>query len=167
MRLLPGYRNSIAISTIACSHLKMPPRTNSSGSAEHESRQDNYDGYAGQISSRELYFHRDDSQPPILKRLYTYFFWKQQRQTHLRPQLPLPPAGSGIMAGQLHDLDHAKEVVKQQLYTCFHPSGTCSMMLKESERVVFTLRVYGTKNLRVIDASVFPLEPSGIIQATV
>jgi choline dehydrogenase-like flavoprotein len=29
------------------------------------------------------------------------------------------------------------------------------------------LKVYGTRNLRVVDASVFPLEPAGNIQATV
>jgi choline dehydrogenase-like flavoprotein len=42
------------------------------------------------------------------------------------------------------------------------------MLPKESGGVVDSkLKVYGTKNLRVVDASIFPLEPSGNIQAVV
>jgi choline dehydrogenase-like flavoprotein len=68
----------------------------------------------------------------------------------------------------LSNLDHAKEVVKERLYTCFHPAGSCAMLPKEMGGVVDSeLKVYGTKNLRVVDASIFPLEPTGNIQATV
>ncbi|KAJ5311956.1 hypothetical protein PENANT_c022G06229 [Penicillium antarcticum] len=68
----------------------------------------------------------------------------------------------------LSDLDHAKEIVKERLFTCFHPAGSCAMLPKGSGGVVDSeLRVYGTKNLRVADASIFPLEPSGNIQAAV
>ncbi|KAJ5506166.1 Glucose-methanol-choline oxidoreductase [Penicillium expansum] len=68
----------------------------------------------------------------------------------------------------LSDLDHAKDIVKDRLYTCFHPAGSCAMLPKEIGGVVDSeLKVYGTKNLRVVDASVFPLEPSGNIQATI
>jgi choline dehydrogenase-like flavoprotein len=68
----------------------------------------------------------------------------------------------------LSDLDHAKETVKERLFTCFHPAGSCAMLPKESGGVVDSkLKVYGTKNLRVVDASIFPLEPSGNIQAVV
>jgi choline dehydrogenase-like flavoprotein len=71
-------------------------------------------------------------------------------------------------AKDLSNLDHAKEVVRDRIYTCFHPAGTCAMLPKEIGGVVNSkLRVYGTKNLRVVDASIFPLEPSGNIQATV
>ncbi|KAJ5949292.1 Glucose-methanol-choline oxidoreductase [Penicillium verhagenii] len=67
----------------------------------------------------------------------------------------------------LTDLDHAKEVVKERLFTCFHPAGSCAMLPKEIGGVVDSnLKVYGTRNLRVVDASIFPLEPSGNIQAT-
>jgi choline dehydrogenase-like flavoprotein len=66
------------------------------------------------------------------------------------------------------DLELAKEVVKDRLFTCFHPAGTCAMLPKELGGVVNDrLVVYGTKNLRVVDASVFPLVPTGNIQATV
>ncbi|OQE43059.1 hypothetical protein PENCOP_c003G04783 [Penicillium coprophilum] len=71
-------------------------------------------------------------------------------------------------ATDLSDLDHVKDVVKDRLYTCFHPAGSCAMLPRENGGVVDSnLKVYGTKNLRVVDASIFPLEPTGNIQATV
>jgi choline dehydrogenase-like flavoprotein len=71
-------------------------------------------------------------------------------------------------AKNLSNLDYAKEIVKERLFTCFHPAGSCAMLPKESGGVVDSeLKVYGTKNLRVVDASIFPLEPSGNIQAAV
>ncbi|KAI0384574.1 putative GMC oxidoreductase [Hypomontagnella monticulosa] len=42
----------------------------------------------------------------------------------------------------------------------FHPSGTCAMMPKELGGVVDeNLKVYGVKNLRVVDASIMPTLP--------
>jgi choline dehydrogenase-like flavoprotein len=52
--------------------------------------------------------------------------------------------------------------------TDWHPVGTCSMLPRESGGVVdSSLRVYGTSNVRVVDASIFPLQISAHIQATV
>ncbi|KAF2136956.1 GMC oxidoreductase [Aplosporella prunicola CBS 121167] len=66
------------------------------------------------------------------------------------------------------DLATAKQMATERAFTCFHPSGTCAMMPRELDGVVDTrLKVYGTANLRVVDASVFPLETLGNIQATV
>ncbi|TCD65365.1 hypothetical protein EIP91_002763 [Steccherinum ochraceum] len=54
--------------------------------------------------------------------------------------------------------EELKEIVKAMTSTLFHPSGTCSMLPKESGGVVDSrLLVYGTSNLRVIDCSVIPL----------
>ena len=65
-------------------------------------------------------------------------------------------------------LDAAKEIVKERLLTTFHPVGTCAMMPKEIGGVVDNrLRVHGMEKLRVVDASIFPLETVGNIQATV
>ncbi|KAK2051722.1 GMC oxidoreductase [Colletotrichum caudatum] len=50
----------------------------------------------------------------------------------------------------------------------FHPVGTCSMLPKKDGGVVDAdLKVYGTSNLRVVDASVIPLLISAHIQTAV
>lgn len=65
-------------------------------------------------------------------------------------------------------LDGAKELVKERLLSTFHPAGTCAMMPVGLGGVVNDrLKVHGTRNLRVVDASIFPMEPLGNIQATV
>ncbi|KAK8180224.1 hypothetical protein HDK77DRAFT_455776 [Phyllosticta capitalensis] len=70
--------------------------------------------------------------------------------------------------GDTSTLDGAKEVVKSRLVNTFHPTGTCAMMPKELDGVVDTrLKLYGAKNLRVVDASIFPMEPLGNIQTSV
>jgi len=47
--------------------------------------------------------------------------------------------------------------------TVFHPTSTCSIGAVVDEQ----LKVKGTHNLRVIDASVMPAVPSGNINAAV
>ncbi|KAK7556260.1 hypothetical protein IWX49DRAFT_636771 [Phyllosticta citricarpa] len=70
--------------------------------------------------------------------------------------------------GDTSTLESAKEVVKARLMNTFHPTGTCAMMPREMNGVVDSrLKLYGAKNLRVVDASIFPLEPLGNIQTTV
>ncbi|KAF2178759.1 GMC oxidoreductase [Zopfia rhizophila CBS 207.26] len=54
------------------------------------------------------------------------------------------------------------------LSTVWHPAGTCAMMPRELGGVVDSqLKVYGVKNLRVVDASVIPLIQAAHMQATV
>ena len=80
----------------------------------------------------------------------------------LKPESRIP-----AHAVDLSDVNIAKDIVKERVFTCFHPSGTCAMMPAEMGGVVDDrLKVHGINNLRVVDASVFPLEPSGNIQAT-
>lgn len=80
--------------------------------------------------------------------------------------IPMPAHHGGI-----HDpktLEEAKQFVKRNCITCYHPIGTASMLPKEEGGVVDTnLKVYGTRNLRVIDASVFPLHVQGNIMSLV
>ncbi|CRL18610.1 Glucose-methanol-choline oxidoreductase [Penicillium camemberti] len=68
----------------------------------------------------------------------------------------------------LADLKKAKELCKELILSMYHVSGTCAMMPQEDGGVVDSyLKVYGSSNIRVVDASIFPLEPRGNIQATV
>ena len=60
------------------------------------------------------------------------------------------------------------QLVKDGIRTEFHPSGTCAMLPVEKGGVVDpALRVYGTQNLRVADASIFPLIPAAHLQAAI
>ncbi|KAL1963012.1 hypothetical protein VTN77DRAFT_8760 [Rasamsonia byssochlamydoides] len=66
------------------------------------------------------------------------------------------------------DLEKAKELCKELVMSMYHVSGSCAMMPREDGGVVDPrLTVYATKNVRVVDASIFPLVPRGNIQATV
>lgn len=80
----------------------------------------------------------------------------------LKPDSRMPQGKSATT------LNATKEIVKERLLSTFHPVGTCAMMPSELGGVVDSrLKVHGTRNLRVVDASVFPMETSGNIQASV
>ena len=66
------------------------------------------------------------------------------------------------------DLEEAKCLLKKCSSTNYHPCGTCSMMPERMGGVVNDrLLVYGTSNVRVIDASMIPIIPRGNIITTV
>ncbi|KAF4785387.1 GMC oxidoreductase [Colletotrichum scovillei] len=61
-----------------------------------------------------------------------------------------------------------KQFALNTTLSIFHPVGTCSMLPKEDGGVVDSdLKVYGTSNLRVVDASVIPLLISAHVQTAV
>lgn len=65
-------------------------------------------------------------------------------------------------------VDEVKTAIKQYSATNYHPCGTCAMIPAGDEGVVDgNLKVYGTSNLRICDASIFPIIPRGNILATV
>ena len=79
----------------------------------------------------------------------------------------LKPNGKRLQ-NRVPDLEAARDVVRSRQISVFHLSGSAAMRPQEAGGVVDTrLRVYGVRNLRVVDASIFPLEPSGNIQSTV
>ncbi len=60
------------------------------------------------------------------------------------------------------------QIIDNGLRTVFHPSGTLAMLPLEQGGVVDShLRVWGTQNLRVVDASIFPMIPAAHLQAVV
>ncbi|KAI9740033.1 MAG: hypothetical protein M1818_004784 [Claussenomyces sp. TS43310] len=62
----------------------------------------------------------------------------------------------------------AQTFIRSQLTTVYHPAGTCSMLARELGGVVDArLKVYGTDNLRVVDASIFPILPATHTQTSV
>jgi choline dehydrogenase-like flavoprotein len=66
------------------------------------------------------------------------------------------------------DLESAKRWLRETATTNYHPCGTCSMTPEKDGGVVNQrLKVYGTANVRVVDASVFPIIPRGNIISTV
>jgi choline dehydrogenase-like flavoprotein len=62
-----------------------------------------------------------------------------------------------------------QHAIRERADTCYHPGGTCKMGSTDDEMVVVDaeLRVRGVKNLRVADASIMPLLPSGHPQMAV
>ena len=66
------------------------------------------------------------------------------------------------------DEDAIDQVINNGIRTEFHPSGTCAMLPLEQGGVVDPhLRVWGTRNLRVVDAGIFPMVPAAHLQAVV
>lgn len=65
-------------------------------------------------------------------------------------------------------LDEAKKAAAGHTVTEYHPIGTCAMLPREKGGVVDNnLKVYGTSNVRVVDASIFPLHVQGNIVSLV
>lgn len=66
------------------------------------------------------------------------------------------------------DEDAINQVINNGIRTEFHPSGTLAMLPLEHGGVVDShLVVYGTQNLRVVDAGIFPMIPAAHLQAVV
>ncbi|MEX0730105.1 MAG: choline dehydrogenase [Aquisalimonadaceae bacterium] len=59
--------------------------------------------------------------------------------------------------------DEILDFIREEATTIFHPSGTCQMGPADQPGAVVDarLRVYGVHGLRVVDASVMPVIPSG------
>jgi choline dehydrogenase-like flavoprotein len=69
---------------------------------------------------------------------------------------------------KINNAGQAKEMLKQCVLTNYHPSCTCPMMSRELGGVINDrMIVYGTMNLRVCDASIFPVIPRGNILSSV
>ncbi|CAJ2514235.1 Uu.00g023540.m01.CDS01 [Anthostomella pinea] len=79
---------------------------------------------------------------------------------------PVPQAG--FAPADARNRTALDEAMRALIRTEFHLSGSCSMLPRDLGGVVDpALRVYGTRGLRVVDASVLPLVPGAHIQAPV
>lgn len=67
----------------------------------------------------------------------------------------------------LNDKDERKRYVRRHVGTAYHPLGSASMGERGVGVVDERLRVWGTKGLRIVDASIIPLQVSGNIQSAV
>lgn len=80
-------------------------------------------------------------------------------------------AGDGTVVQPGYELltpFNAADQVKKIFLTSYHPLGTCAMLPAAHGGVVDSrLKVYGTNNLRVVDASVFPLMVQSNLQTLV
>ncbi|CUS12576.1 unnamed protein product [Tuber aestivum] len=78
-------------------------------------------------------------------------------------------APTELTPGQLLQADEELlGFTRANLSTMFHPSGTAAMQPREIGGVVdHNLMVYGTRNLRVVDASIMPLIPGSHLASTV
>ncbi len=85
----------------------------------------------------------------------------------LGQQQPLAAVGREDRPGSaVQGRAEVEAYLRANIYSIFHPCGTCAMGPDPRLSVVDPkLRVYGASGLRVIDASVFPLIPSGNINA--
>lgn len=81
----------------------------------------------------------------------------------------LKPSGRrNPAAPPLTSVEAAKEFLRASAISNWHPTSSCTMLPRETGGVVDPrLRVYGTKNLMVVDASVLPIVPRGNPQSSV
>ena len=78
----------------------------------------------------------------------------------LQPLQWAPPADANEAA--------LRQFINNGIGTEYHPSGTCAMLPQDLGGVVDpNLLVYGTQNLRVVDASICPTIPAAHMQAVV
>ncbi|BCP52226.1 GMC oxidoreductase [Kaistia sp. 32K] len=89
------------------------------------------------------------------------FSLKMCREIGARPELGDWNAGEIAPGPGIVSDEALRDYIRLSLDTYFHPVGTCKMGVDRLAVVDPTLRLHGVENLRVADASIFPVIPTG------
>ncbi|KAK8247797.1 choline dehydrogenase [Phyllosticta capitalensis] len=80
----------------------------------------------------------------------------------------LQPSESYPTSDQVNDDAQLMTLIKEGIFTEYHPVGTASMLPLDLGGVVDArLKVYGTQNLRIVDGSIMPMIPAAHLQACI
>ncbi|KAI9895083.1 MAG: hypothetical protein M1814_000308 [Vezdaea aestivalis] len=93
---------------------------------------------------------------PLDLEIYAEIMLFTQKIARTEPFCGLLKAGGRKFQPGMEELNegNVREHIRRHIYTEYHPIGTCSMEPRDKGGVVDPrLKVYGTKNLRVVDAS--------------
>ncbi|KAK1491838.1 GMC oxidoreductase [Colletotrichum tamarilloi] len=95
-----------------------------------------------------------------IRKLYSNAPFSTYTGTETRP-------GTDVVAADADDVAGWESYIKGNYRSNFHPVGTAAMMPREKGGVVdSSLKVYGTANVRVVDASVLPFQVCGHLVST-
>ncbi|KAK1671888.1 GMC oxidoreductase [Colletotrichum godetiae] len=95
-----------------------------------------------------------------IRKLYSTAPFSTYAGTETRP-------GADVVAADADDVEGWESYIKGNYRSNFHPVGTAAMMPREKGGVVdASLKVYGTANVRVVDASVLPFQVCGHLVST-
>lgn len=86
----------------------------------------------------------------------------------LKPGGSRLPASFPLPIAQMSTAD-VESMIRRCVATNYHPTGTCAMAdsIRQGGVVDSKMRVHGTRNVRVCDASILPLIPRGNVLSTV
>lgn len=93
-----------------------------------------------------------------------------QQVAHTKPLSTHLKDGGNVFQPGFYELNegNVEAFVKNTFTSEYHPMGTCAMGLRDQGGVVDErMLVHGTSNLRVVDASVFPLQVRGNLASLV
>ncbi|KAE9408774.1 alcohol oxidase [Gymnopus androsaceus JB14] len=112
------------------------------------------------------YFERDIDLQIFIKTIR--YVREITKKAPLKDILSDDPASMELNPGaEIQTDEQIANWLKQCLSTTWHTTGSLSMLPKDKNGVVDpTLKVYGTKNIRVVDVSIIPLQFAAHTQAT-
>lgn len=122
----------------------------------------------------------DPAEPPTIDNQYLshpldievlarhIFYLNTIVQTEPLVSLLKPDGKRNTLYQPFETLDDVKDYIRKTAMSNWHPCGTCAMLPLEKGGVVDEkLKVYGTKNVRVVDASIMPMIPRANTVTTV